>query len=188
MTSRKPKEFRDILFKKDRPNIRPLEIYTDSGIGKDMGILWAAYKKGSFLKLPADLDKDEFSILFENIVSQYTKGWIIEDSNASFSDNYGAVGFVLAVSNDWELEPHFEKFSWSTKRNTLRSCVSFFQMMKYNKDIGIVNVLTSDNDDKRYFKKLNKYGVLNFVGTVPKGDINGDRHIFYVKGKKKWAA
>jgi len=178
----KPKYYRDLLFKGERPNIRPIDL------NKDLGILWAAYTKESFKNLPEGASQKEFADFFLTLASEYTKGWIVEDNNKSFKDGYGATGIFFAVDNGYELEPHFEKFSWASRRNTLRSIVSFLQMMRYDKDVGVVNVYANDYNNMNYFKKLHKYGVLNYVGTVPHGDIKGDRHIFYVRGKKRWAA
>lgn len=178
----KPKYYRDLLFGKERPNIRPIDL------NKDLSILWAAYKKDSFDNLPDEMTQDDFRSFFMDLASGYTAGWLIEDKNKSFGSGYGAVGLIFAVDNGYELEPHFEKFSWASNRNTLRAIVSFLQMMRYDKNVGVVNVYANDYNNLKYFKRLNKYGVLNYVGTVPHGDIKGDRHIFYVRGKKRWAA
>lgn len=176
----KPSEMRNKLFKVDRPNIRPISLQ------EDMGILWAAYLKGSFPNLTKDLTQEQFSEFFLELASAYTKGWIVEDKNKSFAKEYGATGLIFAVNNEWELEPHYYKFKWATDRNNLRTCVGFFQMMRYDKSVGVVQVHTNDYKNMSYFKRLNRYGVLNYVGTIPHGDIGGDRHIFYVRGKKKW--
>lgn len=181
----KPKELRDRLFKDSRPNIRPLEIIDETGKLKDMGILWAAYKAGSFKGFQKDMEKDIFTQEILNLVGSYNVGWLIEDKNNSFKDNYGAIGLILALSNDWEVEPYFLSFNWASLRNEIRGYVSYFQMMRYDKNVGIVNLKVVDEVYTRFLKKLQKYGVINYTGVIPKGDINGDRHIFYVRGKMR---
>lgn len=178
----KPKQKRDRLFKSSRPNVRPLELFADNGYGKDMAILWAAYKKDSFSDMP-EMDQEEFGEFITDMVSGYNNGWIVEDSNSNFSDGSGAIALVLAAQNDWELEPHFEKFTWATPRNILRGAVSFLQMMRYSKDVGIVN-LYSLKKSKHLFDHLTEYGVARYVGRVPHGDFRGDRYIYYTRGKK----
>ena len=182
----KPKEKRDRLFKSSRPHVRPLQLFED-GKGKDIGILWAAYKAGSFdiPQMPQDLDRDQFIDFMLDVISRYSKGWIVEDKNREFKEGYGAVGFILAADNGWELEPHFEKFSWASARNVLRTFVSFLQMMRYSKEIGIVNLYTLETH-KNLFDHVSEYGVLRYVGKMPHGDIRGDRYIYYTRGKK-WA-
>lgn len=181
----KPKEYRDRLFKDGKPNIRPLTIFTeDGGYSQDMNVLWGAYRQGSFPALP-EMDQEEFAdFMVNDALSGYNAGWMIEDKNKGFKDGKGPIGFFAGAYNGWELEPHFESFSWSTPRNKLRAVVSFLQMMKYDKEIGIVNVY-SLNDDEKFYKKMKNYGVLYYVGKVPNGDSRGDRHIFFVRGKKR---
>ena len=176
----KPKEHRDRLFKNGRPHIRAMELVKDDQVGPDMGVLWAAYKQDGF-DLP-EMDQTQFADFMLDVASQYTMGWVIEDANPKFKDGRGPVGFVTAVYNGWELEPHFEPFPWATPKNVLKSAVSFFQMMRYDKNIGVVNVY-SLNKDKRFFKHVTRYGVLNYLGRIPHGDVRGDRHIFYIRGR-----
>lgn len=176
-----PKEHRDLLFKTGRPYIRPIELIRDDAVGKDMGVLWGAYKRDSFEDMP-ELAQAEFADFMLDLAANYTMGWIIEDKNSQFKDGFGPIGMVMAVYNGWELEPHFEPFSWASPRNILRATVSFFQMMRYDKSIGIVNVY-SLNRDKRFFKHVTHYGVLRYLGCIPHGDVRGDRHIFFVRGR-----
>lgn len=177
----KPKERRDRLFKSSRPNIRPMELFDSSGKGQDINILWGAYKMGTF-DLP-DASQDEFAELMMETVEPYEKKWIIEDNNAKFGEGYGPVGMMCAVYNGWEIEPHFEAFKWASPRNTLRAIVSFLQMMRYDKDVGIVNVY-SLKEFKRFFSHVSKYGVLKFATKIPDGDVRGDRYIYYIRGRK----
>ena len=179
----KPRELRERLFKSGRPHIRPLEVFNEDGTyGRDMGVLWAAYKKGSF-DLP-EMEQGEFADYMIQTLSGYNVGWMVEDVNKKFSEGRGPVGIFAGAVNEWELEPHFDPFTWATKRNRLKAVVSFLQMMKHDREVGIVNVY-SLNKDAEFYKRMKKYGVLYYVGKVPHGDIRGDRHIFFVRGKKK---
>lgn len=179
----KPKQKRDRLFKSSRPNVRPLELFDGDHYSKDVAILWAAYRKGSFQDMEDGLNQSEFTEFILDIAASYNKGWMIEDNNSQYKNGYGAVGFVFAADNGWEIEPHFEKFSWATKRNVLRTFVSFLQMMRYSKEVGIVN-LYSLKDSKNLFDHITDYGVTRYVGKVPHGDLRGDRYIYYTRGKK----
>lgn len=174
-----PKERRDRLFKSSRPNIREMSLMDNEGYTKDMGILWGAYKMGSF----GETTQEDFAHHMMSEVQPYAKKWLVEDFNAKYESGYGAVGMVCAVYNGWELEPRLEMFPWSTPRNTLRTAVSFLQMMRYNKDIGIVNIYSLE-DSKKFFHHVSKYGVLNYATKIPNGDASGDRYIYYVRGKK----
>jgi hypothetical protein len=179
------KEKRDRLFRVSRPHIRPLELLNGETYGKDMAILWAAYKLGSFgERIEQGLDQKAFANLFITISSGYNLGWIIEDKNKQFKEGQGPIGLILAVYNGWELEPHFEKFQWASARNILKSFVSFLQMMRYDKTVGIVNVY-SLKSSKNLFDHVCQYGVLRFAAKIPKGDVRGDRYIYYTHGKRK---
>lgn len=177
-----PKERRDRLFKSSRPNVREL----DFSNAKDMAVLWEAYKRDTFSSmLPDEMEKPEFINAMMQVLSGYNAGWMIEDKTPAFKDEAAPVGIMVAAANDWEMEPHFEPFPWATSRNRLRAVTAFLQKMRYDKDVGIVNVHAL-NKDKRFFKHIAKnYGVLNYLGRIPHGDARGDRHIFYVRGRKK---
>lgn len=175
-----PKEWRDLLFSDGRPDIREAQFFNDDGTpAKDTGVLWAAHlENGNQNKI----EKEQFPDVVANMLSGYSMAWLANDRNAKFRDKYGPIGLVVAAYNGWELEPHFEPFPWATKRNKLRTVVAFLQMMKYDKSVGIVNVYSLD-EHKDFFKRISKYGVLKFAGTVPDGDYRGDRHIFYIRGR-----
>lgn len=177
----KPKERRDRLFKTSRPNIREMSLVDQQGYTKDMGILWGAYKQGTFGDPIAS--QEDFADFMMGEVEPYAKKWLIEDSNTNFEEGYGPVGMMCAVYNGWELEPHFEPFAWASTRNTLRAVVSFLQMMRYDKTVGIVNVY-SLKDSKNFFNHVSKYGVLKYAAKIPDGDVRGDRYIYYIRGRK----
>lgn len=178
-----PKERRDRLFKTSRPNVRPLDFSNIS----DMGILWAAYERGSFPDLPEDMEKTEFVNVMLDLAEHYDLGWMIEDTTNAFAEGKAPIGVMMAKTDGWEIEPHYENFTWASARNKLRAVTAFLQMMRYDKTVGVIKV-HSLTKDKRFFKHLAKnYGVLNYLGCIPHGDYRGDQHIFYVKGRRKWA-
>lgn len=175
----KPKDRRDRLFKTSRPNIREMSLVDENGYTKDMGILWGAYKLDS----SGDLSQEEFADFIMNNVEPYSKKWLIEDKNAQFGSGYGPVGMMCANYDGWEISPTFEKFEWATSRNILRSVVSFLQMMRYDKDVGIV-VVDTLFENKGFFNHVTKYGVLKYASKIPSGREDGDKYTFYIKGRK----
>jgi len=170
----KPKLARDRLFKHGKPNIRPFE-------KEDLGILWAAYKKGAMGYL-GDLTQDEFTESVLSILSRHHWAWVIEDKNHHFSDKTGPIGLMVAKFNGWEMEPHYLPFPWATPRNSVKAVVGFMMMARYEKGVGILNVFSREND-KDFFRHLGKrYGVMYFVGKIPRGDYGEDRYVFYGRG------
>ena len=175
----KPKERRDRLFKTSRPNIKEMKLIDENGYTQDMKVLWGAYKQSNPEKI---ISQEDFAETIMNEVDPYHKKWLIEDNN-TFCGGYGPVGMIWANYDGWGLEPQFELFNWATPRNVLRAMVSFLQMMRYDKDIGIVNV-HSQKDNRKLFNHVEKYGVLKFATKIPDGDENGDKYIYYIRGRK----
>lgn len=175
----KPKERRDRLFKTSRPNIREMKLLDENGYTKDMSILWGAFKKGS---PESAVTQEEFAKSTMEKVDSFDRKWIVEDTNKIWGGE-GAIGVILASYNGWELKPEFEPFTWSTPRNTLRAIVSFLQMMRYDKAVGIVNV-HSLKSSANFFNHVSKYGVLKYAAKIPQGDKDGDRYIYYIRGRK----
>lgn len=171
------KKNRERLFKHSKPVIRPISLATDEGFGKDMAILWAAYKTGSFDL--EEMDQKEFSEYVLNKTSGFTDGWIVEDYNPKFKESKGPIMAILGIYDGFQLEPHMEKFSWASSRNIIRATVAFLQKMRYDKNIGVINIF-SLSKDKKYFDYIRKkYGVLGYVGYVPNGDPRGGKYIYY---------
>jgi len=177
----KPKERRDRLFKASRPNIREMSLVDQQGYTRDMAILWGAYKQGSF-NIP-ETSQEGFADVMTKTMEGFSRKWIVEDKNSQFKDGYGPVGLMYATYNGWELQPHFEPFSWASTRNRLRSMVSFLQMMRYDKSVGIVNI-HSLKDGRNFYNHVQKYGVLKYAAKIPDGDERGDKYIYYIRGRK----
>jgi len=190
----KAKEARDRLFKRSKPNIRPINVFSEDGnFGKDMGVLWAAYLKGSF-KNKDNLSQEEFTDEVLSYLSKFQFAWLVEDENYHFPSGYGPIGLVVGKFDGWALEPHWMPFSWATARNKLRTAVAFFQMAKYEKGVGVLNIYSGE-ENVDFFHRLKKdYGVVYYIGKFPRGDFGEDRYIFYsrgkdfFKGKRLWAA
>ena len=177
----RPKEARDRLFKYGRPNIRPLDILEEGGIGKDMAVLWGAYRKGGFEQL-GEVSQEDFTQDILKILSPYEWVWIIEDKNYNYPKGYGPVGLMVARFNGWEMEPHFQPFPWATPKNKVKSVVSFMQMARYEKGVGVLNVFTGC-EDKSFFDYLSKkYKVMYYVGKIHKGGYGDDKYLFYGRG------
>jgi len=163
------------LFKYGRPNIRPIELL-DDGV-TDMGVCWAAYVKG----LLPELSQEEFTNKFIERISKYYAVWVVDDKNHGYSSGYGAVGLIFANFNGWSMEPLFSPFPWATDRNKLKMAVSFMMMARYEKGIGTLNFTTTN---ETFFQHLRKrYGVVYYVGKVPRGSMGEDSYLFYGRGK-----
>lgn len=166
---------RDRLFRKDRPFIRPFE-------EKDLGILWAAYKRGSF-ELPSGLDQTEFLETIAPYLRQWDSLFLIEDESGAYQSRRGAVGLVGVVTDGWTIEPHVEWFAWASSRNILRAAVAWFQKVRHDKHVGACLVRVKDRNEK-FFTRLRKYGVLYYVGKVAGGYEGCDMVLYSVRGKK----
>lgn len=177
----KPKAARDRLFKYGRPNIRPLDIIEDGGIGKDMAILWAAYRKGSMPDW-GELTQEQFTDKVLELISEQYSVWIAEDKNYHYPNGYGPVGLIAAHFNGWIMEPHFMPFSWATKRNRLKVNVAFMQMARYEKGIGIITVNSKEENKDFFFHLWKKYRVIYYVGFIKKGNFGEDNYLFYGRG------
>lgn len=179
----KEKDLRDRLLK-NRPNVRPLQVLTDGGYSDDVKILWVAHKHSPFLGLPQDIPQDQFVMEILR-VSEMAEFYVVDDSNQEYSGR-GVIALIAAKNDGWKIEPHVEFFPWATKRNVLRTCVAFFQMIRNSRKVGVC-VIKSLKDSVNLFNHCIKYfppGVLWKVGRVPNGDQRGDEYIYSIKGRK----
>ncbi len=176
MKTSKPKAARDRLFKHGRPDIQPLDIDDDGLVGKDMAVLWAAQGAFNF-----EGDQSEFTRLFLDYLQGFYAAWIVRDKNYNYPDGYGATGLIVAAFNGWSLTPEFIAFPWATDRNRLKAVVAFMQMARYEKGIGLLNLSTTDPQFFQHIRK--RYGVMYYVGKVPRGSNGTDAFLFYGRGK-----
>jgi len=165
----------------------------DGNYGRDMAVLWAAYQKGSFPEA-SDLSQVEFTEKALDYLSRFHFAWIVEDRNDKFPTGYGPVGLIVGKFDGWALEPHWMPFRWASARNRLRTAVAFFQMARYEKGVGVLNIYCGEKDTGFFHNLKKRYGVVYYIGKFPRGDFGEDRYIFYARGKdffkgrRLWAA
>lgn len=160
-----PKERRERLFKKSRPNVRPLE-------SKDMGWLWAAYKAGSF-HLAEGMTPQEFAEEMQ-LALNGTPHYLVEDENKKFRSGKGPIALIAVPTDGVKIEPAVAIFKWATPKNVLRGFVSFFQWVK-SWEVAECEVKVPPKD-RKLLKKVTSYGVL-YPRRV---DV-----VYGVSGKKK---
>lgn len=168
----KPRERRDILFKKSKPVFRP-------GTQPDFGWLWASYELSG-----GEMEKEEFIDNRVFTLAKYQLVTFIEDENKVFESGKGPVGIIAAKDDGWTVEPHVEWFHWATKKNILRGTVAFLMILRYSKDVG-VSLIKPHLEHKLFYKKMKKYVPIYPVGKIPKGFNDGDAFEFYIRGKKE---
>jgi len=174
-----PKQRRDRLLK-NRPIIRPLQIYNGSGYHKDIGILWSAHQLKPFPSIPEDMPQEDFAKAFEEMAGE-VDFFMIEDDNRSFESERGPVSLIGIFNDGWKVEPHSDTFPWATKKNILRVAVSLLHWIQYKK-IGVC-VIKCEESSKNLFDHCSKYGVLFYVGKIVGGNVNGDELIYSIMGK-----
>ena len=108
---------------------------------------------------------------------------MIEDDNRGFRSGRGLVGLVGIRTDGWTFNPSAVFFKWATPKNVLRSAVAFFQMIRYQKDVGVCRVEVLEKEMKM-LAKLKDYGVLFLRGRIPSGSPQGDLFVFSINGKK----
>jgi len=177
MKTSKPKAARDRLFRHGRPNIRPLDINDNGLVGKDMAILWAAREAFTL----EESDQEEFTRVFLDYLGQFYAVWIVDDKNYHYPDGFGATGLIVSTFNGWSLTPKFIAFPWATDKNRLKAVVAFMQMARYEKGIGMLNLSTTAPGFFQHIRK--RYGVMYYVGKVPRGERGTDAYLFYGRGK-----
>jgi len=176
----KPREKRERLFRHSRPNLRPFELYDGDEYHKDFKILWIAHQKEPLEGVSKDIDEAEFK---GELLGRQAEILIVEDKNKQF-DGFGPVGVFWLINSGWKIEPHVSFFPWATKRNKLRSAVSFLQWARNSRKVGCVFVITA-NKWRSAADRVCSYGVLHYVGKLKNGNPTGDDYIYSVKGKKR---
>ena len=170
------KELRERLFRKSRPQARKLEILDGDQYSNDMGVLWAAYKAGSF-SMPTMLSQEDFVKLIEESFKEFQHLWVIDDDNNAFSSKRGPVSLVGANSVNLIVEPKFLFFKWASKRNALRSVVAFLNMIRNSKKTGIALIRTT-RDKMTLPDHLKRYDMLYFVGKSADNE-----YLYTVRGR-----
>jgi hypothetical protein len=147
---------RDLVLK-DRPNIRPMDIGNEESYGKDMGILWAAYKAGSFA-MPEDLTQEQFATYIVDFAIQFDSVFMVEDRNPAYKEK-GPVAVIMVKTDREIIRPDIDYFKWATAKNILRTTVAFFQWVRYSKDVGMC-VFGSTLKTRKLYERMREYGIL----------------------------
>lgn len=171
------KEKRDRLFKKGRPHFRKADLLNlDGSYGPDMGLLWSAYKAGSF-KAPEDLTQEQFAQWIVNTAKRFTTLWIGEDESKAFRTGKGAVGVVGALQEGLLVSIEWSALKWATKKNILRSSVAFLHMVTKSRGTGICAV-KGTKEAVPLLDHLKEYGLLYYIGKT-----NPDEYLYSVRGR-----
>lgn len=179
-------ENRARLFRGSKPTLRPARLVNDDGsYGDDMGVLWAAYKAGSFpLMEDQNLEPTQFGQFIVDTCAGLSDAVMIEDACTQYASGRGPIAFVGIRNDGWRHEPHVDYFAWASPRVILRGAVAFIQFMRYHKGVGVC-VIRCLPPSVNLFKRVARYAVLNYVGKIFRGTARGDEHLFSVAGKKR---
>src|SRR5262245_39793762 len=158
------KERRERLFKNGRPLVRELHLMNGEGYSKDMGILWAAYKAGSF-DLPQDLEQEKFAEAMSGYLSGFQKTWVVDDKNSGFKSGSGPVALVVGNAIGLVVETQFGFFKWASARNILRSTVSFLNMIKNSSKTGVC-LVRAPREKRLLPDHLKDYEMLYYIGRT----------------------
>lgn len=170
------KSRRDRLLK-HRPSLRRCDLANLP----DIGILWAEYWRGGFYLEPG-LDEDDFMAAVRAQLAAWDSLWFMDDRCAQYASGTGPVALVSIRTDGWRVEPHVHHFSWSSARQKLRTVVALLQLLRHDRNIGVVLVIA---DNKRFFDHVCGYGVLFPKGQLHNGLPTGLGHIYTVKGKRQ---
>lgn len=141
-----------------------MDIGDETAYGKDMAILWAAHRAGSF-DLSQDTDQNAFADTIMEIIARYDSAWIVEDRNDIFPARRGPVALILVKSDGYVIRPDVDYFKWATHRNMLRTTVAFFNWVRYSKDVSLC-VFGSTPKSKNLYWRMRDYGIMvTYVGN-----------------------
>lgn len=171
------KERRDRLFKRGRPHFRKADLMNlDGSYGPDMGILWAAYKHGSF-QAPEGMTQEQFADWIIAQAKNFTSVWIGEDDNKHLKGGRGPVGVVSITQNDLLVLASGQPFKWALKRNVLKLAVGFLHMITLSAKTGVCMVKV-DKKSQGIADHMKKYGLLHFVGKTGQ-----DEFLYSIRGR-----
>lgn len=140
-----------------------MALLEDDEYGRDMAILWAAHKAGTFGL--GEIEQDKFADVMIEIISQYDSAWVVDDRNDVYPAGRGPVAVILVKSDGFIIRPIVDYFKWATKRNMLRATVAFFNWVRYSKDVSLC-VFSALAEDKNLFWKMRDYGIMvTYVGN-----------------------
>lgn len=163
------KERRDRLFKKGRPRFRKAELVTTDGYGKDMKILWAAYKAGSF-EADDGMTQEQFAEWILAHAKAFKDLLLGEDRSSAYQGDYGPVGVVGVNQDGLLVNASGQAFKWATKRNILRMSVSFLHMITHSKKTGVCMV-KADRKTQKLADHMKDYKLLFFIGKTGENEF-----------------
>ena len=170
------------LFKKNKPVLRKVQFVTDGNAG-DLPYLWDQYKKGLFKDVPDDFSMADFVEYVDVLNDSLREMWILEDY---VEEQLTPVALVLCMGNGWTLEPYVFYFKNASPRIVLRTYVGFMKKTKYRKDIGACLVRV-DNVARNLANRVERLGLLEYVGKIWGGAPNGNQYLYSVRCGKKVA-
>lgn len=168
---------RERLLRYTNPFVRPFEWERDSWT------LWGAYDMGSFPSMPKDLPKEVFAQLLRRHIAGKSQCLLVEEDHKYFRDKRGPVALISIDNYGWKVEPQFDFFMWASKRQRLAAVVSFLQMVRYSKEVGVCVVRVGDADT-RFCEHLYKYDLLRMSGKLPNARPDGTENVYYVRGRR----
>lgn len=170
-----PRERRERLLKKDKPFVRSLEILDGESYSSDMRVLWAAYKAGTFNL--GEVSQEDFVKIMEAEFSGFQKVFIVDDNNKAYGKGRGPVAIIGAKISGLAITPKAVFFKWATKRNILRSSVSFLNMIKHSSKTGVcfVSVLKGNRVLPDHLKD---YDMLYYIGKTSENE-----YLYSVRGR-----
>lgn len=140
-----------------------MRVMEGEGYGKDMAILWAAHKAGSFGL--GEVEQSQFAQALIDAIVQYDSAWIVDDRNDSYPSGRGPVAVILVKSDGFVIRPDVDYFKWATPRNALRTTVAFFNWVRFSKDVGLC-VFGSTAQSKNLYWRMRDYGIMvTYVGN-----------------------
>jgi hypothetical protein len=172
-----PKERRDKIFSKSKPFFRKADLLNlDGTYGADMGILWAAYKAGSFA-VQEGMTQEQFAEWVIAQARRFTTLWVAEDDSRAFKSGRGAVGIVGTNQEGLLVTAEGQPFKWARKRNVLRLTVGFLHMITKSKKTGICMV-KGDVASMPILDHMKEYGLLYYIGKT-----NPSEFLYSVRGR-----
>ena len=172
------RERRERLMRYTNPRVRPFEME------RDAWVLWGAYDLGSFPAMPKGLKPAQFFEVVRSFRATKSQCLVVEEDHKYFREKRGPVALVSIENfNDWRIEPQVDFFFWASKRQRLAAVVSFLQMVRYSREVGVCVVRVPDRDVP-FCEHLYKYDLLRACGKLPNASPLGMEHLFYVRGRK----
>lgn len=170
----------DRLFKNGKPVIRDFKFIEGDDAG-DVPYIWDAYKKGLVDELPENLEMEDFIEFVELLLERSQEAQIVEDK---VNGDMQPVAAVFCRSDGWQLEPHVQYFDNATPKSILRTYAAYLKKTKYRKDIGACLVRVG-RDTVNLANRVEKLGLLQYVGKVWGGKPDGDEYLYSVRCKRR---